>query len=366
VKLFIEPVDVWLFRDGRPFDAGSDHRAASLFPPPPTVMQGAVRSYHLIVAGVDLRDAIAVRAAVGTAEDYRNLRLRGPFLARREEDRVRRYLPVPADALLEEAPATVNRQTAAPANEKEWQARPLRPEDLSARGILTSAPTPRLLWSEGGASKREAGWMDEDAVVKYLKGAPAKATPSAVLFKHESRIGLELDDSRRTATEHALYEVQFVRPAKDVGLDLEVEGLEDWPPTGMMQVGGERRAAYYGPSNSAPWPSFREGPDPLPARFKLLLATPACFAQGWQPATWSRFFDGSAELVAAALHRYEALGGYDLAKGEHKPSRRYVPAGSVYFFESNGRTRLRSDLLNDALTDWGAEIGFGQFLIGSW
>ncbi|HXG18262.1 MAG TPA: type III-B CRISPR module-associated Cmr3 family protein, partial [Methylomirabilota bacterium] len=42
--LFLEAIDVWLFRDGRPFDARSDHRAESLFPPYPSVMQGAIRS----------------------------------------------------------------------------------------------------------------------------------------------------------------------------------------------------------------------------------------------------------------------------------------------------------------------------------
>jgi CRISPR-associated protein Cmr3 len=56
MHLLLEAVDVWLFRDGRPFDAGSDHRADSLFPPYPSVMQGVIRSHHLVVKNVDLRD----------------------------------------------------------------------------------------------------------------------------------------------------------------------------------------------------------------------------------------------------------------------------------------------------------------------
>src|SRR5690606_5208459 len=82
MELFLEPVDVWLFRDGRPFDALSDHRAESIFPPYPTVMQGAIRSHHLVVKGVDLSDRAAIEAAVGTATDFKGLRLRGPFIAK--------------------------------------------------------------------------------------------------------------------------------------------------------------------------------------------------------------------------------------------------------------------------------------------
>lgn len=51
MRLFIRPVDVWLFRDGKPFDAASDHRARSLFPPYPSTMQGVIRSKALVHLG---------------------------------------------------------------------------------------------------------------------------------------------------------------------------------------------------------------------------------------------------------------------------------------------------------------------------
>ena len=75
-QLFIRPVDVWLFRDGRPFSAGSDHRAESLFPPYPSVIQGAIRSYQLALKNVDLQDRDAIIQTVGTPFDYGSLRLR--------------------------------------------------------------------------------------------------------------------------------------------------------------------------------------------------------------------------------------------------------------------------------------------------
>lgn len=130
-----------------------------------------------------------------------------------------------------------------------------------------------------------------------------------------------------------------------------------------MRVGGEGHGARFECADMPGWPS---PPSPLPRCFKVYLATPAYFEEGWKPTDWSRFFDGRVELVAAAVGRYETLGGFDVARGTHKPARRYVPAGSVYFFECQGETTLRTDLTNQALTDDGAEIGFGQILIGRW
>ena len=72
------------------------------------------------------------------------------------------------------------------------------------------------------------------------------------------------------------------------------------------------------------------------------------------------------KLVAAAVGRYESIGGFDWAKETHKPARRYVPAGSVYFFECEGQSELDPDLINGAITDNGAAIGFGQIIIGRW
>ena len=44
MRLFIEPTEPLLFRTGRPFDAGQNTFAESLFPPTPETLQGAVRA----------------------------------------------------------------------------------------------------------------------------------------------------------------------------------------------------------------------------------------------------------------------------------------------------------------------------------
>jgi CRISPR-associated protein Cmr3 len=41
MQIVIRPMDVWLFRDGKPFMAGEDHAAETLFPPSPFTLQGS-------------------------------------------------------------------------------------------------------------------------------------------------------------------------------------------------------------------------------------------------------------------------------------------------------------------------------------
>lgn len=352
MHLFLEAVDVWLFRDGRPFDALSDHRAQSLFPPYPSVVQGVIRSHHLVVQGVDLRDRQAIARAVGTAEDVRQLRLRGPFLARREGGQIVRYFPQPADAVT--------------AGEDKWALKPASAPQAPPAAVLASAPTPLLLGLQDRPSKGEAGlWLDEPDLRAYLRGDTVAGVPSEALFCRESRMGIGRDTGLRTTLEGALYETECIRPQHHVGLLVEVEGYAGWPARGVLRIGGEGRGAWFEQVAAPAWPA---PPDPLPARFKVYFATPTWFAGGWQPdgGDWGRFFEGRVERVAAALPRYESVGGFDLASQRHKPARRYVPAGSVYYFEASGQARLRPGLAQRALAEAGAEIGFGQILIEEW
>jgi CRISPR-associated protein Cmr3 len=354
ISLFLEPVDVWLFRDGKPFDAKSDHRARSLFPPSPTVLQGVIRSHYLVHKGVNLANKTAITDLVGTADDYKELRLRGPFIAKKDEDngQVTRYFPVPADV--------------APCDDEHLRA--LQPVKLDDKPhIRTNVPVdlPMLLWPpEREPTRKEFGqWLPEADLIRCLRGEVVKAVKSGDLFTFESRLGIARDDTRRTTEEGMLYEVEFVRPCGGVGLCLDMAGYDDWPASGVLRIGGEGRAARFEQVNAVEWPKLL---DPLPACFKVYFATPAYFDQGWRPATWSDFFEGEVKLVTVALRRYQALGGYDWVSNAQKPARRYVPAGSVYYFRHDGSAHLKPNLVQNAITHYGAAIGFGQIIITEW
>ncbi len=353
MKLFLQPEDVWLFRDGRPFSAGSDHRAQSLFPPLPSTLQGMLRSYHLVRKNVDLTSPQAVCEAVGTASRYPpGFRLRGPFLAREEGEgtprRIWRYLPLPEDAV-----------------GSQGRFRALVPSEPPG-GVLTSNPLPRLLWDRGDPVKREGEWwLREDELARYLDGREVQAVAATSLFMREPRFGIGQVAARRTVQQGMLYEVEYIRPCDGVGLVVEVEGLDGWPAQGHLSAGGERRSARFRQVTLDPLPAPSR---PLPGRFKLYLATPTYLSDGWQPLDWRPYLSPPVWPVAAAIGRYRTLGGFDLARRSddapaHKPARRYVPAGSVYFFEAQ---KDDASLLGDTISDDPAPIGWGQVLVGKW
>jgi len=362
MHLFLEPMDVWLFRDGRPFDAGSDHHAMSLFPPLPTVMQGALRSHHLVVQKVNLHNRLAIESMVGTSTGYPSgFQVRGPFVARRDPDgRIQRYFALPAD-------------TVPDGDSKAFTV--LSPQELPD-GVITSAATPKLLWYDGEPRKDSGGlWLDEAGLRHYLNDRQLVVESTVhtdMLFNRERRLGIRLDDARRITQEGALYETEFIRPAPGVGLAVIVDGLDGWPEQGYLRIGGEGHGARF-----EQVPAWEALPVQMPqpdadglTRFKVYFATPAYFGAGWLPVNgnWSTWFEGDVKLVAAALTRPVVAGGYDLANDKHKPARRYIPAGSVYFFVGHGTIHYTGRGITETTDDNNdlARIGFGQVAIAHW
>jgi CRISPR-associated protein Cmr3 len=348
MQLFLEPIDVWLFRDGKPFDATSDHRASSLFPPYPSVIQGVIRSHQLVLQGVNLNDPQAIAEAVGTSEDVKDLRLRGPFIAQWDGKQFRRYFPVPADMT--------------PTDSGYVQLKLVQP---NPKTLLTSCPTPALLFSSVEPTKRLPGqWLDEPTLWQALRGEMVVGVESQELFACEAYFGIKRQDHLGITERSYLYEAEFIRPRKHVGLYVEISGYPDWPAQGVLRIGGEGRGARYQVLDNLP--ALPKPPAQLGQRFKVYFATPTYFQNGWLPARedWSDFFDGNVTLMAAAFNRYESVGGYDWAKNRHKAAYRYVPAGSVYYFETSGTTTLKEHVLQSgAISDAGAQIGFGQIFL---
>jgi CRISPR-associated protein Cmr3 len=356
--LFLEPLDVWMFRDGRPFDAGQAHRAESRFPPFPLTVQGALRAYHLAVVRKDVPfdDAAAIEAAVGPADGWGPLRMCGPFVARRAPNgHVERLFPPPSDAV----PAgngTIARLPA-PVSPPAW--------------LWANTPVPQLfpLWEserEGRSSKGEPRlWLTLAELERYLAREAVAGTPEDQIWEREVRVGIAQDSSRRVTMEAQYYEAAYVRLRAGYGLLVEFAGLDGWPERGLLALGGERRSASFEAVRVDALPA---APDPLPERFSVYLATPAWFDEGWRPRDWGALFEGQVELVTAAVPRYEVGGGFSLAGNQQRPSRRFVPAGSVYSFRARPGARLRrvEGCWWPNFTQWGAEIGFGVAVIGGW
>lgn len=361
MRLFIEPNDVWLFRDGRPFDVYAGHRARTIFPPFPTVVQGMIRSAHLAFCGVRLEDYLNGKAPkeiidkIGPPSAPPPFTLRGPVVAKRESSgKLERYFPRPADSYWDGARYVALRPSSPP-------------------GIVSNLPEGlQLLYPrhESQPVKIDAlqNWWRETDLQKYLaEQQVALAEPSHAIFAREHRIGIHLQSEIRRPRDGFIYEIEYARLAEGFGLEVEIEEWADdlWPAEGLVRFGGDSRAARFRQISAAPSSPQIAGSG---GNTKLYLATPAYFKKGWEPDSWQEFLDGEAKPIAAALEKPLVLGSIDLAKAErrshemHKPARRYVPAGSVYFFQ--GEIKLKSDV--HAVADDGQNLGFGQVIFGRW
>ena len=356
MRLIIKPSDAWLFRDGKPFRAGEDHWAASRFPPTPLTIQGVIRSKILLDSDTDLAQyakdpqEMEVYKLIGSADpNYGNLRLKGPYLAKKQDGTWVRYYPAPADLLCDkenqEFCQLIVGDSPIQAN---WPENNLRP-----------------LYACAEETEPVNGWIAANALYAYLTaGTPPRReqiVQAGDIYVVEERVAISLDRRVRRPKPQMLTEIGMVRLRRGWALDVEVAGVPRWDSPGYLGIGGEARAGYYEVLAPEPPPV---PPTPLPERFILYFATPTWFKNGWLPEDWSRWFrGGTVKLVAAAVNRAERIGGWGIVEGE-KAMRAYVPAGSIYYFESKGDVIFTGEPVTDDPTN--GQIGFGQAFIGQW
>ncbi len=378
--LIIQPHDVVLFRDGKPFSAGMDTRARSLFPPTPFTIQGAIRARVLFSSGLSLAEYYEQKTSKAqellnliSAPDkgYGQLRLKGPFLARREKNsKWVPYFPLPADVVKVGAWYKFLQ----PLEESPWQSN--APDKLHPLWIRTIDRVEEV-----------RGWISQESLREYLEGKfplfsreatcgegfSRKVLGESDFVEREHRFGIALERGRRTVRDSHLYLAEFLRLKEELAFWVEVDGIDQSKlggEEGFLQLGGEARAAYYEVTKQDLDLSIPPS-GPLPKRFKVVLLTPAWFSGGWRPENenWGAFFKGSVRLISAVIPRYQAMGGayasHQQTKGIQRPMRRFVPAGSVYFFECDSSVSWAHKPFTETPPGEGdyGQIGFGFCVI---
>jgi CRISPR-associated protein Cmr3 len=394
MQIFIEPSDVLLFRDGRPFSAGEGHRARSIFPPTPNTIQGVIRSKVLAERCgryQEYRDGClhcpennncTIPEEIGTPahNHYGNLQIKGTLLAKHEKSDLTAYFPVPTDIV-----QVKKKNDPAP----ESQLRYLSPLREKIPGINDLAYSLHSLWTtESTPIEAVQGFLTQQNLVNYLLGEnPGNVVSSDKLYERESRFGIEVDNNIQAVKEGKLYQTEFIRCKENIGLYIEFEGIKNLSANpdsdiGLIGIGGENRVASYTNTIGIDWRDFKDklmtqlkGSD----GFKIYLATPTIFdsehQQGWlpkwiNPNTLSGEYEGiKLKLVSAAISGYQTIGGWDVAHNKPKPTRRAVMAGSVYYFQTEATPEeilkaFHWQNLADEKSE--AQIGYGLSLVGSW
>lgn len=386
---FVRPVDVLVVRGNKSFGGDGQHGEA-VMPPWPSLFAGAFRSALL---GRDAQ-VLARFAHQGTTADTRlapilgtpaepgSLAIAWASLARataepRTDDtasdvavEVEAFLPLPADLAAFDDPGCPPLHA-------------LHPATLPAvtKGSSDLPFVARL--AIGKQAKPDSGrLLDASGLRAHLWGElPRVVAASTDLFRRETRLGIALDGATRTASKGALYTSEAIAFADGCGFLVGCEGDDGaLGGAGFLRLGGDGKAARYRRARfdvpSVPAEDIQRS-----GRFRIILATPGIFPEGWLPPRVVRVAAGdyrlqgegfSARLACAAVPRHETVSGWDLARWEPKSAQRTAPAGSVYWFDQLvGDVGKLADWVKKGL--WGdnpdrqrrAE-GFNRAFLGIW
>lgn len=369
--LFLEPLDVLFFRDGRPFGPAM-HGQSGL--PAPQTLAGAVITALLGARGADFaRLSAAVRQGASFAEGLDTINqptwiadvaVRGPWFAVRDGDERLQDVLVPVPAILQQcksAPAVGPGRDDIAATSLPR----LRPLDTGRLpGWQPPRPGMRPLWCQQvGGLEPVQGFLDQRGLRAFLAGEEVcigDLWRADKLFANDRRTGIAIDAEKLVAQEGLIYAASFLTLQPHVGFYAEVVAPRDVNGDAVgdlrtMAFGGEGRHVRVH-VQAAPWAWPEMEPQAADQKPLVMFTTPGLFRYRWYPQTLER------HLIAAAVPGDLPISGWDLARGGPKRTRFATQPGSVYF-------------LNEPLANWPAALsddpfdcqqGWGCYLRGVW
>ncbi|MCG3153406.1 MAG: hypothetical protein GEEBNDBF_02719 [bacterium] len=359
--ILLDPLDVLMFRDARPFGVAGFARSGL---PRPATLLGALRTSLGIQLGVDFEklgtamkrgasfgEALTADQPAGAAS-LADMVVRGPWLARSSAGQVEPLVACPANLRRVES--------------EDGSAKLIRldPQKDALPGWQPPEPGMLPLYNaEAGQSKRAKGFLTLDGLQAYLAGdTPAleHLVSASDLYGGDRRVGIKIDTDSRTAEDSFLYSADFLalkagtQEAPRVRFYADLSGPESIlellrADASPLRWGGEGRYAAVTCVEPVVWPQSE--PTRESAGRVLLLTTAAPFDQGWKPA--------GLECQSAAVAGYDAVSGWDLVRSEPRPNRFAAQAGSVLFLKSDYPLPATLVSAEDA------QAGWGTFLQGS-
>ena len=385
----LDAIDLLFFRDGTPFNAGESGFLPSRFPPTPVSAYGFARAVlvesqcHNVVLYVnrgcsecDRRDSCAVSGVVGDpSKRDGTLSIRGPYLAAGGS----RYYKMPLDIC----------------SSQDSEPTQMFPGGVSDDVVETDLGQMRFPHPGPGRHfYRDAGLLvvEESGLLSYLRGesvdlgkvrslAPL-GEPFECLCDMESRVGISIDSSKGRARDHHLYQIEMVRPRPGTSINITLEEGGSQVNDGdslIMRFGGEGRVVHVSVVDQPPFavPPVAEIISKH-HRFRLVLLQDANFQGSWIPPGLTRpqdetsAFSGTlngvkVKLVSATIGRAARAGGWDTSRNRPRDLVPLVPAGSVYYFESeesSGDEIMKA--FHDRKVGVETHLGFGHCVVGVW
>lgn len=289
-NLVISAADTLFFRDGRPFTMGEDTYVGSInFPPNPSVLYGALYStfkQDISVENIWLRD-----------EGGTN------------------YFALPKDLVVPKGTDKAKKLT-------------LKNIDFASSAALSNN---HFLVNNENKKVQDGSFLIGMINLKaYLRGKDESfsCTPLSSYLSSEIKMGIGRNNLTKITQDGMLYRIAMQRSELKIGVSIKnlESTISDRIP---IQLGGEKKMAWVESSASSPDIAM---PDLAgDTRFKIYLATPALFIEGFMPKILEQ---KGLTLLTAAIDKPIHIGGWDIAGNRPKPMLQAVPAGSVYYVQA--------------------------------
>lgn len=354
----IQALDTLFFRDGKPFEMGDDNWAEGIFPPPPSVIYGALRSAYFAEHPADL-------ALANTEKDpTKELRIKNILLKKGND----LFFASPLDYVQQKDNTDKNF--------------PLKliPADLFANNYsLRYVSYPALI--EDDIIKTS----NVESINKYIERVDFKDylkeglendlvfTEIDEFYQIEPKIGVGLNNQTRNSAEGKLYRVGMLRMnevEKDENVfeknKIVVEydfGFNFIPKT--IRFGAENKIAKVSETDT-----FNLNIELNRSKFlKIILKTPGIFKKDWKPNIENILKNIDITLIAAFVGKYQNFGGWNIIEKKPKEMRKAVPAGSVFYYKIND-DKTNCDIQEilkrvNSISDYRVNEGFGLFSVGN-
>ncbi len=337
----LEPADAWFFRNGKPFNRGEDQSdLESLFPPHPSTVVGALRAALAREQGWNGQGKWdpKLNAMLGDGfDDLGQLGFVGPLLEKEGE----LLFPMPLHVLGKTDEGEDKKTFVA----CDWLVPSEKPiaSDMGAVHLPLPMGMHRTGRGEKAPSSADGFFVTATGMQKILDGELPSQDDSIhrdELFCIEARVGIERTVETRTAREGAIYSPRYIRLRRSVRLVVGISGLpEGWKLPRFFPLGGESRLAA---CDKIDPPAFPELPNEIgPA--VLVLATPACFANGvwWGAAPGEDAGKLAADIggtvQTAAFDRPIDIGGWDSVNHHPLALQPYVRPGAVWWLSAEAK-----------------------------
>jgi len=325
----LDAIDTFLFRSSAPFDAGTNTSAKTVFPPFPSLYSGIAYKHGRLSHGAE--DLNLIR---NTKIGINGLMYNNQLLA-----------PKPADLFMME-------------NESKAEQDEVLLCKL-AEAPLSNYPLPFILLNDipdkeyNHKKYRGNYYIPLAEINNYMKGEKiTNYYNENRLYQFEEHIGITIDAATRQTEQGKFYKKQMVRT--NASLYFELNDRVTIPDQTFVKAGRQGKQSYIGTTNLKltfeDYENHRTehgNIDIADTYFKIYLATPAIFENGWYPK-WikqrgrSSYVGGfsykkrkiNVELIAARVGKLVEVGGFRQGNNFGPKEMRYaVPAGSVLYFK---------------------------------